>query len=85
MKKARPDLSEYMKPEENQNYYNSDRYHYRYRMYQNDAIVSFIDIEIEVDKYTGEVIGLNFMGAGEIFKVTFFRYVIGIEVAKSIS
>ncbi|HHU18475.1 MAG: YcdB/YcdC domain-containing protein [Anaerovoracaceae bacterium] len=83
LKKARPDLSEYMKPEENQNYYNSDRYHYRYRMYQNDAIVSFIDIEIEVDKYTGEVIGLNFMGAGEDFsKLPSSDGVIGIEVAK---
>ncbi|MDD4563933.1 MAG: S-layer homology domain-containing protein [Eubacteriales bacterium] len=81
--KARPDVSAYMKSEDNQNNYDSDRYYYRYRMYQNDAIVGFVEIGIEVDKYTGEVTGFNFMGTGEdLLKLPSSDGTIGIEAAK---
>ena len=81
--KARPDVAAYMKSEENQDNLDSDRHYYRYRMYQNGAIVSFVEAGIEVDKYTGEVIGFNFRGAGEEFsKLPSSEGVIGIDAAK---
>lgn len=72
-----------MKPEDNQNNYNSDRHYYKYRMYHNDAIVGFMDVSIEVDKFTGEVVGFNFMGVGEdVSKLPSTDGVIGIEAAQ---
>lgn len=83
LSKARPDISAFMRYEDNQYSSNSDRHYYRYRMYQNEAIVSFVEAGIEIDKYTGEVIGFNFQSAGEDFsKLPKTESVIGLEAAK---
>lgn len=57
--KARPDIAGNMRLVENTDYSNTYRHYYSYRLYNNDVAVNFVQLSIEVDKYTGEVVSFN--------------------------
>ena len=82
--KVRPDVAADMRLEKNTyNYAGGDSHSYRYRLYKNDAVVTYVEARVEVDKYTGEVVGYNFQGSSE--KLTQFpsaNGVIGVDAAK---
>lgn len=81
--KARPDVASNLKLMGNTDYSNSDRHYYNYKVYKNDAIVSYLDVSVEVDKYTGDVIGYYYTGSGEDSKnLPDAKGVIGLEAAQ---
>ena len=81
--KVRPDLAPNMRIQENTDYSNTDRHYYRYKLYKNDVVISFVDISIEVDKYTGEVVGYNYQGTSEdLTKLPSTDGVIGLQAAQ---
>ncbi|HML38659.1 MAG TPA: S-layer homology domain-containing protein [Bacillota bacterium] len=82
--KVRPDLAANMRLMENQDSYSTDRHYYRYQLYKNDVVVSYVGADVEVDKFTGEVIGYNFQGYGEdLSKLPSADGAIGLDAAKS--
>ncbi len=81
--KVRPDVASSLKLMENTDYSNSDRHYYNYKLYKNNAVVSYIDVSVEVDKYSGEVIGYNYTGSGEdLAGLSDAKGVIGLEAAQ---
>lgn len=82
--KARPDLAANMRLVENADSYSTDRHYYRYQLYKNDVVVSYVGADVEVDKFTGEVISYNFQGSGEdLSKLPSTDGAIGLDAAKS--
>lgn len=63
--KARPDIAADLRLMENTDYSSTDRHYFKYKLYQNDVAVYFVEVSVEVDKYTGKVIGFNCQGTGE--------------------
>lgn len=83
LSKARPDVASNLKLMDNTAYSNSDRHYYNYKVYKNDAIVGYLDISVEVDKFTGEVVGYYYTGSDEDFKnLPDAVGVIGLEAAQ---
>lgn len=81
--KVRPDVASSLKLMENTDYTNSDRHYFNYKLFKNGAIVGYVDVNVEVDKYTGEVIGYNFTGSGEdLSRLPDTNGVIGLEAAQ---
>lgn len=81
--KLRPDIAADLRLTDNTDSYSTDRLYYRYEGYKNGAIVSFVEAGVEVDKYTGEVIGFHCPGAGEdLSKLPSTDGVIGLDAAK---
>lgn len=81
--KVRPDVASGLKLMENTDYSNGDRHYFNYKLYKNGAIVSFVDVNVEVDKYTGDVVGYNYTGSGEdLSKLPDANGVIGLEAAQ---
>lgn len=81
--KVRPDMASELKLMDDNNYSNSDRHLFDYKLVKNGAIVGYVDANVEVDKYSGEVTGYNFTGSGE--QMTGFpdaNGVIGLDAAK---
>lgn len=63
--KVRPDTASKLKLMPNRNYNNGDTHYFNFKPYINDAIVNYVDINVEVDRYTGEVTGYNYSGSSE--------------------
>ena len=61
----RPDVSAELRLMETTDYSNTDRHVFDYKLFKNGAIVNYIDVSVEVDKYTGEVVSYNFNGDSE--------------------
>ncbi len=81
--KVRPDVASKLRLMPNTNYNNGDRYYFNYKPYINDAIVSFVDVNVEVDRYNGEVVGYNYTGSAEdLSKLPDTTGVIGLEAAQ---
>ncbi|MDD3168730.1 MAG: S-layer homology domain-containing protein [Eubacteriales bacterium] len=81
--KARPDLAADLKLMEDTNDANTDRHYYRYKLYKNEVMVYFTEVQVEIDKFTGQVIGFSCQGAGEDFsKLPPKEGVIGLEAAQ---
>lgn len=81
--KARPDIAADLRLMEDTNSANTDRHYYRYKLYKNDVMVYFTEVQVEVDKFTGKVIGFSCQGAGEdLSGLPSVNNVIGIEAAK---
>lgn len=81
--KVRPDIASSLKLMDSSNYFNSDRHYYNYKVYKNDAIVGYLDVSVEVDKYTGDIVGYYYSGSGEdISGLPDATGVIGLEAAK---
>ncbi len=81
--KVRPDIASDLRLMENTDYSNTDRHYYRYKLYKNDAMISFVEIAVEIDKHTGEVIGFNAQGTGDDFSnLPDTKDVIGLDAAK---
>ncbi len=81
--KARPDIAADLRLMENTDYSSTDRHYFKYKLYQNDAAVYFVEVGVEVDKYTGQVIGFNCQGTGEdLAGLPSTNGVIGLDAAK---
>ena len=81
--KVRPDIASKLRAMPNTNYNNGDRHYFNFKPYINDAIVSYVDVNVEVDRFTGEVIGYNFTGSSEdLSKLPDASGVIGLEAAQ---
>jgi len=81
--KVRPDLASDLRLMENTDYSNTDRHYYRYKLYKNDAMISFVEVAVEIDKHTGEVIGFSAQGTGDDFSnLPDTKDVIGLDAAK---
>jgi len=81
--KVRPDIAADLRLMENTDFSNTDRHYYRYKLYKNDAMVSFVEVAVEIDKHTGEVMGFNAQGTGDDFsKLPDTKDVIGLDAAK---
>lgn len=82
--KARPDFAGDMKLANNTyNYYSTDRHYLTFKLYKNNAMVNFVDAGVEVDKFSGEVIGFNLTGANEdISNLPAQEGLIGLDAAK---
>lgn len=65
--KARPDIAADMKLMENDGSYNTDSHYYRYRLYKNDTVVSFVEADIYVDKHSGKVRDFGFQGYNDSY------------------
>ncbi len=65
--KARPDIAKDLRLMESRDYNSSDRHYYTFKLYKNEAVVSFVEVGVEVDRHTGEVIGFNVQGTGDDF------------------
>lgn len=63
--KVRPDIAAEMRVTKDSDYSSTDRHSFRYRLYKNDVVVSYVEARVEVDKYNGEIISYNFQGSGE--------------------
>lgn len=82
--KARPDIAADLRLEKNTDSSASDRHYYRYKLYKNDILVSYVEARVEVDKHTGEVVGYYLQGVGEdLMKLPSADGVIGLEAAKA--
>lgn len=81
--KVRPDIAAEMRATKDSDYSSTDRHSFRYRLYKNDAVVSYVEARVEVDKYTGEIIGYNFQGSGEdLTKLPSAAGIISLEEAQ---
>ncbi len=81
--KVRPDVASKLRLMPNTNYNNGDRYYFNYKPSINDAIVSYADINVEVDRYNGEVVGYNYTGSAEdLSRLPDAAGVIGVEAAQ---
>ena len=81
--KVRPDIAADLRLMDNTDYSSTDRHYFKYKLYKNDAMVNFVEFGVEVDKYTGQVIGFNCQGSGEDFsKLPSTDGVIGLEAAQ---
>jgi hypothetical protein len=81
--KVRPDIAADMRVVTNNDYNNSDRHYYQFKLFRNGVIVDFVEAGVEVDRFTGEVIGYNFQGSGEDFsKLPSTEGVISLEAAQ---
>lgn len=80
--KARPDIASDLRLMDN-DYTGTDRHSYRYKLYKNDVVVSFVEVGVEIDRHSGEVIGFNAQGIGNDFdNLPDTKVVIGAEAAK---
>lgn len=80
---VRPDIASKLRLMPSTNYNNGDRHYFNFKPYINDAIVSYVDVNVEVDRYTGDVIGYNFTGSSEdLSKLPDASGVIGLETAQ---
>lgn len=80
--KARPDIAADLRLMKDTSNANTDRHYYQYKLYKNDVMVYFTDVQVEIDKFTGQVIGFSCQGAGEDFsKVPSKEGVIGLAEA----
>jgi len=80
--KVRPDIASDLRLMDH-DYTGTDRHFYRYKLYKNDAVVSFVEVGVEIDRHSGEVIGFNAQGTGEDFSdLPGTKDVIGPEAAK---
>lgn len=81
--KARPDIASDMKLVDDPDYSDSDSNEYLYKLYKNGVVVTYVEADIYVDKYTGEVTEYYYQGAGEdISKLPSTDSVIGLEEAQ---
>lgn len=83
--KALPDLAADMRQiNEEQNKTYTYRLSYTYQLYKNGIPVPFVQVQVYVDKYTGEVIGYYGLSAGTVIPATFETAdVISLEAAKA--
>jgi hypothetical protein len=82
--KAVPGFAADLRLEKNTDNAGADRHYYRYKPYKNDTVVSYVEVSVEVDKHTGEVMGFYARGAGEdLTKLPAVTGVIGPEAAKT--
>ena len=81
--KVRPDIASDMRLFDNIDDTSTDRHYFKYKLYKNNAIVNYVEASVEVDKYTGAVIGFNFMGSSEdLTKLPSADGVIGLPAAQ---
>lgn len=81
--KVRPDLAADLRIIENTDSTSTERNSYQYKLYKNDTVVYYASASVDVDKFTGEVVGFNCQNAGEDFsKLPSTDGVIGLEAAQ---
>ena len=81
--KIRPDVAADLKLMEKSDYNNTDRHVFNYKLYKNGAMVDYVDAVVEVDKYTGEIIGYYYNGNSEDIKtLPGVDGVIGLDAAQ---
>lgn len=82
--KVRPDVATDMRLAENTDSSGSDWHNYRFKLYKNDVVVSYVEASVEVDKHTGEVTDYYFQGSGEeLSKLPATEDVIDVETART--
>ncbi|HWQ80510.1 MAG TPA: S-layer homology domain-containing protein [Anaerovoracaceae bacterium] len=82
--KVRPDIAADLRLEKNTDASASDRHYYRYKLYKNDTVVSYVEASVEIDRHTGEVLGYYLQGASEdLTKLPSTDGAIGLEAAKA--
>ena len=83
LSKARPDIAADMRLMETKVNSNTYRHYYNYKLYKNDVAVSFVQVNIEVDKFTGEVVSFYGIDPGQKFSdLPSKDGVIGLDAAK---
>ncbi len=81
--KVRPDIASSLKLMDSNDYANSDRHYYYFKVHKNNAVVSYLEVSVEVDKHTGDIVGYYYSGSGEdITGLPDAASVIGADAAK---
>jgi len=81
--KVRPDVASDLRPMANTDYNTGDRHSFHFKPVRNEAIVNYVEANVEVDKFTGDVVGYHYTGSSEdLSRLPDATGVIGLEAAQ---